>query len=298
MPTPTTRRSRTARRWPATSPRAARSPWSRAPPGEQGEVLVPELEQLAAEDADQLGGYRLSELRAAIGPLGVTDLRFLGGIGPYRDSGMRGTTTATRSRPYRGRPRTPSGTPTSRGGRPRWSPSSARSGRRSWSPTTRTAATATPTTSRRTGCRCTLRRGGRAVLPRRPRRAVGRRQGLLGRDVCESRFRSMLRRRCARRGTPRPSRGWTPTATSGRGGGRPTPPTSPPAWTAHRPPRHQAGRSLRGTAAQVEADGRVLREVPRTRPVDVSAREFYRLAKGKPGPVGDDGWEDDLFAGL
>ena len=26
--------------------------------------------------------------------------------------------------------------------------------------------------------------------------------------------------------------------------------------------------------------------------------EFYRLAKGTPGPVGDDGWEADLFAGL
>ncbi|MCW2637586.1 MAG: 1D-myo-inosityl-2-acetamido-2-deoxy-alpha-D-glucopyranoside deacetylase [Blastococcus sp.] len=59
--------------------------------GEEGEVLVPELAQLAADQADQLGGYRIGELRAAMAALGVTDLRFLGGAGRYRDSGMMGT---------------------------------------------------------------------------------------------------------------------------------------------------------------------------------------------------------------
>jgi N-acetyl-1-D-myo-inositol-2-amino-2-deoxy-alpha-D-glucopyranoside deacetylase len=59
--------------------------------GEEGEVLVPELEQLAADQADQLGGYRISELRAAMAALGVTDIRFLGGPGRWRDSGMMGT---------------------------------------------------------------------------------------------------------------------------------------------------------------------------------------------------------------
>ncbi len=59
--------------------------------GEEGEVLVPELAQLAADQADQLGGYRIGELRAAMAELGVTDLRFLGGAGRYRDSGMIGT---------------------------------------------------------------------------------------------------------------------------------------------------------------------------------------------------------------
>ena len=34
--------------------------------GELGEVLVPELAQLAADQADQLGGYRISELAAAM----------------------------------------------------------------------------------------------------------------------------------------------------------------------------------------------------------------------------------------
>ncbi|RBY77086.1 N-acetyl-1-D-myo-inositol-2-amino-2-deoxy-alpha-D-glucopyranoside deacetylase [Blastococcus sp. TF02-09] len=59
--------------------------------GEEGEILVPELAQLAADQADQLGGYRISELRAAMAALGVTDFRFLGGAGRYRDSGMMGT---------------------------------------------------------------------------------------------------------------------------------------------------------------------------------------------------------------
>ena len=59
--------------------------------GEEGEILVPELGQLAADQADQLGGYRIGELRAAMHALGVTDIRFLGGAGRYRDSGMMGT---------------------------------------------------------------------------------------------------------------------------------------------------------------------------------------------------------------
>jgi N-acetyl-1-D-myo-inositol-2-amino-2-deoxy-alpha-D-glucopyranoside deacetylase len=59
--------------------------------GEEGEILVPELAQLAADQADQLGGYRIGELRGAMAALGVTDMRFLGGAGRYRDSGMIGT---------------------------------------------------------------------------------------------------------------------------------------------------------------------------------------------------------------
>jgi N-acetyl-1-D-myo-inositol-2-amino-2-deoxy-alpha-D-glucopyranoside deacetylase len=59
--------------------------------GELGEVLVPELAGLAADRADQLGGYRISELAVAMRALGVTDHRFLGGAGYWRDSGMMGT---------------------------------------------------------------------------------------------------------------------------------------------------------------------------------------------------------------
>ena len=59
--------------------------------GEEGEIHVPELALLAPGEADQLGGYRLTELAAACAALGVTDHRFLGGAGRYRDSGMMGT---------------------------------------------------------------------------------------------------------------------------------------------------------------------------------------------------------------
>ena len=56
--------------------------------GEEGEVIPPELALLAPDAADQLGGYRIGELAAACAALGVTDHRFLGGTGRWRDSGM------------------------------------------------------------------------------------------------------------------------------------------------------------------------------------------------------------------
>src|SRR3982075_525296 len=56
--------------------------------GEEGEVLVPELTHLAADQTDQLGPHRIGELDAAMDELGVTDHRFLGGPGRYRDTGM------------------------------------------------------------------------------------------------------------------------------------------------------------------------------------------------------------------
>ncbi|HKD98267.1 MAG TPA: N-acetyl-1-D-myo-inositol-2-amino-2-deoxy-alpha-D-glucopyranoside deacetylase [Micromonosporaceae bacterium] len=59
--------------------------------GEEGEIHVPALAQLEAAQADQLGGYRITELAAACEALGVTDHRILGGAGHYRDSGMMGT---------------------------------------------------------------------------------------------------------------------------------------------------------------------------------------------------------------
>ncbi len=58
--------------------------------GEQGEIIPPGLGLLTAAAADQLGGYRVGELRSACAALGVTDHRFLGGIGRWRDSGMAG----------------------------------------------------------------------------------------------------------------------------------------------------------------------------------------------------------------
>ncbi|MCW2875530.1 N-acetyl-1-D-myo-inositol-2-amino-2-deoxy-alpha-D-glucopyranoside deacetylase [Actinacidiphila oryziradicis] len=58
--------------------------------GEEGEVIPPELAHLAADREDTLGTYRIGELAAAMAELGVTDHRFLGGPGRYRDSGMMG----------------------------------------------------------------------------------------------------------------------------------------------------------------------------------------------------------------
>ena len=54
--------------------------------GELGEILVPELEHLSPEE---LAEHRRGELDAAMRELGVTDHRYLGGFGTYRDSGMR-----------------------------------------------------------------------------------------------------------------------------------------------------------------------------------------------------------------
>ena len=59
--------------------------------GEEGEVLVPELADLASDRSDQLGQHRVGELAAAMEALRVTDSRFLGGPGRWRDSGMMGT---------------------------------------------------------------------------------------------------------------------------------------------------------------------------------------------------------------
>ena len=59
--------------------------------GELGEVIPPSLAHLADGDGTRLGQYRIGELEAACAELGVTDHRFLGGPGRWRDSGMMGT---------------------------------------------------------------------------------------------------------------------------------------------------------------------------------------------------------------
>ncbi|HET6165589.1 MAG TPA: N-acetyl-1-D-myo-inositol-2-amino-2-deoxy-alpha-D-glucopyranoside deacetylase [Marmoricola sp.] len=57
--------------------------------GEMGEILVPELEHLAADKDDTLADQRRIEIANAMKELGVTDHRFLGGFQAYRDSGMQ-----------------------------------------------------------------------------------------------------------------------------------------------------------------------------------------------------------------
>ncbi|MEV8095025.1 N-acetyl-1-D-myo-inositol-2-amino-2-deoxy-alpha-D-glucopyranoside deacetylase [Kitasatospora sp. NPDC085879] len=58
--------------------------------GEGGEVIPPELARLTADREDALGDHRIGELTAAMRAVGVADVRFLGGPGRYRDSGMMG----------------------------------------------------------------------------------------------------------------------------------------------------------------------------------------------------------------
>ena len=57
--------------------------------GEMGEILVPELEHMAADKDDTLADQSQIELDNAMKALGVTDYRYLGGFKRYRDSGMQ-----------------------------------------------------------------------------------------------------------------------------------------------------------------------------------------------------------------
>jgi N-acetyl-1-D-myo-inositol-2-amino-2-deoxy-alpha-D-glucopyranoside deacetylase len=59
--------------------------------GELGEIIPPSLARLADGNGARLGEYRTGELAAACAALGVTDHRYLGGPGRWRDSGMMGT---------------------------------------------------------------------------------------------------------------------------------------------------------------------------------------------------------------
>ncbi len=68
--------------------------------GEEGEVIGGQWSQLAADHADQLGGYRINELSAALHLLGIGDPIFLGGAGRWRDSGMAGTPPRSGSRRF------------------------------------------------------------------------------------------------------------------------------------------------------------------------------------------------------
>ena len=57
--------------------------------GEMGEILVPEMAHMAADKDDTLADQRRIELHNAMKILGVTDHRYLGGFKRYRDSGMQ-----------------------------------------------------------------------------------------------------------------------------------------------------------------------------------------------------------------
>lgn len=61
--------------------------------GEEGEILVPELAHLASNRDGGLGEHRIGERAEAMAALGVSDVRWLGGAGRWRDSGMMGEPT-------------------------------------------------------------------------------------------------------------------------------------------------------------------------------------------------------------
>ena len=68
--------------------------------GEEGEVIGDRWAGLVADRADQLGGYRIAELTAALAELGAGGPRLLGGAGRWRDSGMAGTPSAQHPRAF------------------------------------------------------------------------------------------------------------------------------------------------------------------------------------------------------
>jgi N-acetyl-1-D-myo-inositol-2-amino-2-deoxy-alpha-D-glucopyranoside deacetylase len=66
--------------------------------GEEGEVIGDQWAQLAVDQADQLGGYRILELTTALRALGLDGPVYLGGPGRWRDSGMVGSEARGRQR--------------------------------------------------------------------------------------------------------------------------------------------------------------------------------------------------------
>ncbi|AQQ14943.1 1D-myo-inositol 2-acetamido-2-deoxy-alpha-D-glucopyranoside deacetylase [Corynebacterium glaucum] len=67
--------------------------------GEEGEVIGEPYQHLVADEANQLGGFRIHELRASLAALGARGT-FLGGAGRFRDSGMEGSAASQHSRAF------------------------------------------------------------------------------------------------------------------------------------------------------------------------------------------------------
>src|SRR3954452_22371257 len=63
--------------------------------GEEGEVIGERWARWAAAQADQLGGYRIVELSAALQALGIDEPVFLGGAGRRAGSGRGGSPPPT-----------------------------------------------------------------------------------------------------------------------------------------------------------------------------------------------------------
>lgn len=67
--------------------------------GEEGEVIGETYQQLVADEADQLGGFRIAEMRASLSNMHARG-EFLGGAGRFRDSGMAGSPASRNPRAF------------------------------------------------------------------------------------------------------------------------------------------------------------------------------------------------------
>ena len=238
--------------------------------GEEGEVIGERYSQLAVDEADQLGGYRIAELTAALRALGL-------GFDPTTSAGPdTGGTPAWRARRRVGTDA--SSTPIPPRPSAHWSRSSTTFARTSSSPTTRTAATATPTTSRPTGSppravEAAAWRGAQVLLDGHRRSAAE--QALARWATCRRNGSASTRCRSAT-----PTTGSTPSS---------TPPTYCPAKIA----------ALRAHATQVTVapNGQSF-ALSNNSPCRSSRIEHYVLVSGEPGDRDARGWETDLLAGL
>lgn len=67
--------------------------------GEEGEVIGEPYQHLVADQADQLGGFRIQELQRSLRAMGARGT-FLGGAGCFRDSGMEGSPASRNPRAF------------------------------------------------------------------------------------------------------------------------------------------------------------------------------------------------------
>jgi N-acetyl-1-D-myo-inositol-2-amino-2-deoxy-alpha-D-glucopyranoside deacetylase len=259
--------------------------------GERGEVLVPALEHLAHDRDGGLAEHRRGELEDAMKALGVTDHRFLGGFGRYSDSGMEwhedGYAVAGDDRPRHA----------------------------FWDADLTEAATLLVEVIRevRPQVLVTYDQFGNYGHPDHIQAhrvstyavalaAVPSYKPDLGEPwdvpkvywsaMAESRFRATLKR-LREAGDTETFSGMEPDADFG-------PFVTPDAdITARVDGSEQLETKLAALArhrSQVEMDGPFFKGSENGQ--SMWGEEFYRIAKGTPGPAGDEGWETDLFAGL
>ena len=264
--------------------------------GEEGEVLVPELEHLGAEHDDNLGPTRLAELGRPWRRSGITDFVRLGGDYRFRDSGMayddqRRAVARDVLRDgifwtadlLEADERAGAADP-----RPR--------GRTCWSPTTRTAAYGHPdhVQAHRVAMYGYVLAGVPSYRPDLGEPwSVPR---VLWNTMSRTRLREAVAPAAGGRGH-RELRGLGPGADERRPGSR---------GRGHRR-RDHAARARRGEAGrdaahatQITEDGPFFAAAPVLGDA-MWSHEFYVLAAGQPLPnsgTENSGWADDVFAGL